>query len=147
VRSVKEVEVATLMHIAVGLKISTLTLLTCLVCFVAVPIAIYALHPSGEVLDALIISSQMAAAAGAIFMAYMTYKSVEALRVEKLRESFKAIVKELHRAKKLVEWNLIDIGETLKASIVLSSPVKISLGSTNAPEDIIRKDCLIHYDI
>jgi len=88
VRNGKKVEAVILMHITVSLKTLTLILLICLAYFIAVSIAVYALHPPGEMLDALLISSQIAVAVGTIFLAYMTARSVEELKVEGELQSY-----------------------------------------------------------
>lgn len=137
-RSGKEVEVVIPMSIAVDSE-ALILILTGLIFFFAIPTAINAFHPSEETLNILLISSQITAAAGTLFLAYVTCKNVEALRIEKLRESFKAIAKELYRAKKNVETDLKDIGKMLEAS------KKISLGGTYVSEDIIRKDFKLYY--
>jgi len=62
-----------------------------------------------------------------------------------LRESFKAIAKELHRAKKDVEINLRNIEEMLEAPRVVLLLKNILLGDTNVPEYAIRKDFELHY--
>jgi len=139
VRSDKEIETVILMRIAEDLKIATLILLACLTSLIALSTGIYTLHLTREMLDALLISSQIAVAVGTIFLAFMTAKSVEELKVERLRKSFKAIAKELHRAKDYVERNL------KKAHKVVILFYEIPLGSGDPLKNVIRKDFELHY--
>jgi len=115
-----------------------------LISFFAVPALISVLHLPEEMQNALSLSSQIASAVGAVFAALMTARSIEASKVERLRKSFKAIAKELHKTKKNVEMNLENIEKMLKRPIALPL-VKISLGGANVPEDVIRKDFELHY--
>jgi len=144
VRSDKEVKVVMLMRKVKGVGTPNLMLLTFLIGFFVVLAVIYVLHLPGEIQNAMITASNIIIAVGTIYAGYMAYRSVELSRIEKLRESFKAIAKELHKAKKDVEMNLENIKKMLKAPIVLPF-VKISLGSANVSEDAIRKDFELHY--
>jgi len=153
VRSGEEVEAVMLMRIAEDLKdLTLLTILLLLVSFtwfIVIPIVIHILHPPEEVLNKFLILSQIAVALGTIIMAIVTAESVkamrEALKVEKLRESFKAIAKELHRARKYVEMNLEDVRNMLEAPRDVIPFDRIPLGNSNTPKDAIRKDFELHY--
>jgi len=141
-----------LMSIAEDLKdlilLILLLLLVSFTWFIVLPIVIQILHPPEEVLNKFLILSQIAAAIGTIIMALVTTESVktmrEVLKVEKLRDSFKAIAKELHRAKEYVERNLWRIEEMLKTSAVVFLE-EILLGGGNTSKDAIRKDFELHY--
>jgi len=155
-RSDKKVEAVVLMRIAEGLNEFTLILLVLITWIIAIPFVIYNLHLPEEFLNSMLISSQIAAAAGTIILAIVTAESVramrEALKVEKLRESFKAIAKELHRARKYVEDDLGRIEVFLNAikNMPLRAPklwrlAEIPLGSGGISIDVIRKDFKLHY--
>jgi len=145
VRSDKEIEAVILMRIAEDLKIAALMLLVSLTYLIALPIGIYTLHLPREMLDALLISSQIAVATGTILLAFMTIRSLEELKVERLRESFKAIARELRGAKDYVEMELEYIREMLEAHKVVLSLHRILLGSSTTPKNVIRKDFELHY--
>jgi len=114
VRSIKEVGAATLMHNLYSLR---------------------------GILDVLQI---VATIINALLSVLMTLRIDERMKDEKLRESFKAIVKELYKAKKYVKNNLIKLKE-LETSDVVKRLDEIPLGSSDTPKNVIRKDLERYY--
>jgi len=102
------------------------------------------LHSLKETLEILSLVAQIAVAVGTSFLAYMTYRSIEEVRVERLRKSFIAITKELHRVKDFVEDNVRRLGELLGASKVRWL-VNITVGGIEISGDTIRTDFALYY--
>jgi len=131
------------MAISMRLVIGFIIVIGLIIASIIISYVSYTLHLPSEILLTSSLTSQIAAAVGTILLAYMTYKSIEEVRAERLRRSFIVITKELYRVKHVIEDNLRKLGE-LDASKVRWL-ADISLGGTDIHEDTIITDFQLHY--
>jgi len=93
--------------------------------------------------DVLSYVLQGAAAVGTLFLAYMTYGSLEEVRKERLRKSFIAIVEELHRVKRHVNESIKKLGNLNESKV--EPLIRLDVGGFRIDKETVRTDFALHY--